>query len=143
MDYQKMWRKFRDRAVIGNWLDISYQQRQQLATLMSNIEIEEAREYQKKKDNGEGIVCGEGENNSEEDREAKKVLDDIFGDNLVKTVDRLREVISSEDNTMVFVDSDLVISEDLERLAKEKDIMLGKVKCISGSIKIPFPFRTE
>lgn len=153
MDYQKMWMKLRSRAVIDNWLDISYQQRQSLAALMSNIEIEEAKEEQKLKDQQEAMASMEEdtagkdcENESTEDKIAfgdnliKRFLSEVFGDKLIDSVNKLEtEMVFAKDKVILIAD-DLKVPEELEKEAKEKNITLARVRCVRSSVGIPFPF---
>ena len=152
MDYQKMWMKFRSRAVIDNWLDISYKQRQSLAALMSNIEIEEAKEEQKLKDQQEAMASMEEdtagkdcENESTEDKIAfgdnliKRFLSEVFGDKLIDSVNKLEtEMVFAKDKVILIAD-DLKVPEELEKEAKEKNITLARVRCVRSSVGIPFP----
>ena len=151
MDYQKMWMKLRSRAVIDNWLDISYQQRQSLAALMSNIEIEEAKEEQKLKDQQEAMASMEeaagkdGENESTEGKIAfgdnliKRFLSEVFGDKLIDSVNKLEtEMVFAKDKVILIAD-DLKVPEELEKEAKEKNITLARVRCVRSSVGIPFP----
>lgn len=151
MDYQKMWMKLRSRAVIDNWLDISYQQRQSLAALMSNIEIEEAKEEQKLKDQQEARASMEeaagkdGENESTEDKIAfgdnliKRFLSEVFGDKLIDSVNKLEtEMVFAKDKIILIAD-DLKVPEELEKEAKEKNITLARVRCVRSCVGIPFP----
>lgn len=152
MDYQKMWMKLRSRAVIDNWLDISYKQRQSLAALMSNIEIEEAKEEQKLKDQQEAMASMEedtagkdGENESTEDKIAfgdnliKRFLSEVFGDKLIDSVNKLEtEMVFAKDKVILIAD-DLKVPEELEKEAKEKNITLARVRCVRSSVGIPFP----
>lgn len=152
MDYQKMWMKLRSRAVIDNWLDISYKQRQSLAALMSNIEIEEAKEEQKLKDQQEAMASMEEdtagkdcENESTEDKIAfgdnliKRFLSEVFGDKLIDSVNKLEtEMVFAKDKVILIAD-DLKVPEELEKEAKEKNITLARVRCVRSSVGIPFP----
>ncbi len=152
MDYQKMWMKLRSRAVIDNWLDISYKQRQSLAALMSNIEIEEAKEEQKLKDQQEAMASMEEdtagkdrENENTEDKIAfgdnliKRFLSEVFGDKLIDSVNKLEtEMVFAKDKVILIAD-DLKVPEELEKEAKEKNITLARVRCVRSSVGIPFP----
>ena len=151
MDYQKMWMKLRSRAVIDNWLDISYQQRQSLAALMSNIEIEEAKEEQKLKDQQgarasmEEAAGKDGENESTEGKIAfgdnliKCFLSEVFGDKLIDSVNKLEtEMVFAKDKVILIAD-DLKVPEELEKEAKEKNITLARVRCVRSNVGIPFP----
>lgn len=152
MDYQKMWMKLRSRAVIDNWLDISYKQRQSLAALMSNIEIEEAKEEQKLKDQQEARASMEEdtagkdcENESTEDKIAfddnliKCFLSEVFGDKLIDSVNKLEtEMVFAKDKVILIAD-DLKVPEELEKEAKEKNITLARVRCVRSSVGIQFP----
>lgn len=152
MDYQKMWMKLRSRAVIDNWLDISYKQRQSLAALMSNIEIEEAKEEQKLKDQQEAMASMEEdtagkdcENESTEDKIAfgdnliKRFLSEVFGDKLIDSINKLEtEMVFAKDKVILIAD-DLKVPEELEKEAKEKNITLARVRCVRSNVGIPFP----
>lgn len=151
MDYQKMWMKLRSRAVIDNWLDISYKQRQSLAALMSNIEIEEAKEEQKLKDQQEAMASMEEdtagkdcENESTEDKIAfgdnliKRFLSEVFGDKLIDSINKLEtEMVFAKDKVILIAD-DLKVPEELEKEAKEKNITLARVRCVRSNVGIPF-----
>ena len=137
MNFEKMWYALKEKLIAEsendkNWIGTAAQNH---LNEMAKIEVRAKKEPKEelKEEPGDVKVIEDG----------KEMLKDIFGKDFVDNLEDLKQKLQEDDTRVILADAELEIPEELEKEAKEKNIMIGRAQCgdfaMRGKCPIPMP----